>query len=63
MSREMKGHTLRETENPEDYFIAEKNIDDTECERDLKVFVSSDGTYHEHVNSATLKAKRVVGLM
>ena len=36
----------------ENYFIARKNIDFTECERDLGVLVSSDGTWHEKLNSA-----------
>ena len=29
--------------NPNDYLIARKNEDDTECKRDLCVLVSSDG--------------------
>ena len=35
----------------------------TECERDLGVFVSSDGTWHEQINFAASKANRVLGLM
>ena len=31
--------------NPEDYFIAEKKIGVTECERDLGVLVPSDGLF------------------
>ena len=49
--------------NPEDYFIAGKKLSVTECERDLGVLVSSDGTWHEQVNSAASKANRVLGLM
>ena len=41
--------------NPEDYFIAEKNI----CVRDLGVFVSSDRTCHKQVSYAASKANRV----
>ena len=46
--------------NPEDYLIAGKNLDVTECERDLGVLVSSDSTCHEQVNSAASKANRVL---
>ena len=35
---------LGKQSNPEDYFIAEKKTGVTECERDLAVLVSSDGT-------------------
>ena len=34
----------------------------TECKRDLGVLVSSDGTWHEQVNSAATKANWVLGL-
>ena len=43
--------------------MQEKKIGVTECERDLGVLVSSDGTWHEQVNSAASKANRVLGLM
>ena len=49
--------------NPEDYFIAGKKLGVTECERDLGVLVSSDGTWHEQVITAASKANRVLGLM
>ena len=49
--------------NPEDYFIAGKNKVVTECVSDLGVRVSSDGTWHEQINSAASKANRVLGLM
>ena len=39
-------------ESNTNYFIAGKKIDVTECERDLGVLVSSDGTWDEHDNSA-----------
>ena len=47
--------------NPDDYFIAGKKIGVTE--RVLGVLVSSNGTWHEQINSAASKANRVVGLM
>ena len=49
--------------NPEDYLIAGKKIGVTVCVRDLGVLVSSDGTWHEQVNSAASKANRFLGLM
>ena len=48
---------------PEDYFIAGKKIDATECERDFGVLVSSDGTWHEQVNVVASKANWVLGLI
>ena len=39
-------HVGKQT-NPEDFFIAGKKIGVSECERDLCVLVSSDGTWHE----------------
>ena len=54
---------LGKQSNPEDNFIAGKNKGVKECERDLGVLVSSDGTWHEQVNSAASKANRVLGLM
>ena len=41
--------------NPKDYFIAEKKIGVTECERDLDVLFWPDGTWQEQVYSAALK--------
>ena len=35
----------------------------TECERDLYVFVSPDGTWYKQVNAAPSKADCVLGLM
>ena len=49
--------------NAEDYFIAGKKIDGTECERDLGVLVLYDGKWHEQVNSAASKTVRVLGKM
>ena len=51
---------LRKQIKPEDYLIAGKKIDITE---DLGVLVSSDGTWHEQVNSGASKSNRVLGLM
>ena len=55
-------HVGKQT-NSEDFLIAGKKIGVTECERDLGVLVSSDGTCHEQFNSAASKANRVLGLM
>ena len=49
--------------NPKDYFIEGKKVGVTDCERDLGVLVSFDGTWHEQVNPAASKANRVLGLM
>ena len=54
---------LGKQSNPKDYFIAEKKLGVTECERDLGVLVSSDGTWHEQVSSSASKANRILGLM
>ena len=44
--------------SPKDYFIAEIKLGFTECERDLGVLVSYDGTWHEQVNSEASKVNR-----
>ena len=49
--------------SPKGYFIAEKKLGVTECEKDLDFLISSDGTGHEQVNSAASKLIRVLGLM
>ena len=46
-----------------DYFIAGKKLSITDCERDLGVLVSSNGTWHKQINSAAFIANRVLGLM
>ena len=49
--------------NPEEYFIAEKNIIVTECQRDFSVLVSSDdGTWYEQVKYTSSKTNRILGL-
>ena len=46
---------------PKFYIIAEKKLGVTECERDLGVLVTSEGSWHEQVNSAASEANRVNG--
>ena len=55
-------HVGKQT-NPEDFFIAGKKLGITECERDLDVLVSSNGTCHEQFFTAASKANWVLGLM
>ena len=54
---------LGKQNNSKKYFTADRKLGTTECERDLGVLVSSDGTYHEQLCSAASKANRVIGLM
>jgi hypothetical protein len=54
---------LGNQKDPKDYLIAGRKLGTTDCERDLGVLVSSDGTWHEQVCSAASKANRVLGLM
>ena len=49
---------LDKQSSPKDYFIGEKKLGVTECERDLGVLVSSNVTWHVQVNSAAFKANR-----
>ena len=51
----MKQQNGKQT-NPENYFIAGKKIGVTECVRDLDFLSSSDGTWHEQVNSGASKS-------
>ena len=46
---------LGNQKDPKEYFIADRKLG-TDCERDLRVLVSSDGTWHEQVCSAASKA-------
>ena len=44
--------------DPKDYIIAGRKLGTTDCERDLGILVSSDGTWHELIYSAASKANR-----
>ena len=52
---------LGKQNNSKDYFISDRKLGKKECERDLGILVSSDGTWHEQACSAASKANGVLG--